>query len=232
MNSFRIIQAVMRKERDDLFHNKRMLLIAFLFPIMYGLLSGIGGSGFAIDGASFILMHTILVPVLMIASIVAEEKERNTLKMLMLANVNVFQYFIGIIMMVFTFVLAGFIIFDTLGAMDTMGDGYEILFLLCSVMCSFLIGGIIGAFVENQVSVGPITVPIVLVIFFIPVASMFEPKISKVGDWLYSGVLLHILQGDKAELQSWIALGINFIIIGVIFICIFNRSRIIQSVSR
>ena len=61
-------------------------------------------------------MHSIMVPIQIIASIVAEEKEKGTFKMLMMSGVRAFEYIIGIMVIVMMFLVFGMVIFDQTGA--------------------------------------------------------------------------------------------------------------------
>ena len=225
-----IIRTIIEKEREDIFRNKRMLLIMFLFPIMYLIMSLIAGDILTEDGSAFILMHIVLVPIMTIATIVAEEKEKSTLKLLVLSGVNTIQYIVGIIIIIMMFIIIGLLIFDFQGALRLDTTVQDVILIFISVICSMLIGSLIGATVPNQMSVGPIAIPIILIIFFIPVSTIFLPKYKCFTKYLYSSVAFDILKGGVITFETIWILALNLVLIGILFILLFNRRRVLQDI--
>ena len=107
---------MINKEKTDILRNKKMLIIMFIFPVIYLFITFAGIQEFKGDGSAFVLMHSIMVPIQIIASIVAEEKEKGTFKMLMMSGVRAFEYIIGIMVIVMMFLVFGMVIFDQTGA--------------------------------------------------------------------------------------------------------------------
>lgn len=230
MKTLNIIRAILVKEREDIFRNKRMLLIMFLFPAMYWLMSQAAGGIITEDGSAFILMHIVLVPIMTMATIVAEEKEKGTLKLLVLSGVNTVQYMIGIIIIIMTYIIFSLLIFDLQGAIRADITIQEVIVIFACVGCSLIIGGIVGATVPNQMSVGPIVIPIILVIFFIPVSSIFMPEYGNITKYFYSSVAYEILKGDAINFENMRILAINLAVIFIVFALFFNRKRILQDI--
>lgn len=50
---------------------------------------------------TFITMHIVMIPIINMANIIAEEKEKNTLRVLIMSNVKPMEYLIGIGLSVF-----------------------------------------------------------------------------------------------------------------------------------
>ena len=220
INSLRVIRAMINKEKTDILRNKKMLIIMFIFPVIYLFITFAGIQEFKGDGSAFVLMHSIMVPIQIIASIVAEEKEKGTFKMLMMSGVRAFEYIIGIMVIVMMFLVFGMVIFDQTGATKN-SDTFE------AVIVN-MIGFIIGVISDNQVSVGAVSLPVTLIIFFMPIVGMFNEKYEFLGKYLYSGVLFKILNGTHCNLENIIILSINTIVLIVIGFAIANPVKIIK----
>ena len=220
INSLRVIRAMINKEKTDILRNKKMLIIMFIFPVIYLFITFAGIEEFKGDGSAFVLMHSIMVPIQIIASIVAEEKEKGTFKMLMMSGVRAFEYIIGIMVIVMMFLVFGMVIFDQTGATKN-SDTFE------AVIVN-MIAFIIGVISDNQVSVGAVSLPVTLIIFFMPIVGMFNEKYEFLGKYLYSGVLFKILNGTHCNLENIIILSINTIVLIVIGFAIANPVKIIK----
>lgn len=226
------VRSILVKEREDIFRNKRMLLIMFLFPIMYWIMSQATKELFANEGSAFVLMHIILVPIMIMASIVAEEKEKSTLKLLILSGVNTLEYIIGIMIIIMMCIILGLLAFECQGALRVDLNVHDVIIILFCTACSMTIGGIIGVAVPNQMSVGPVAVPVILIIFFMPVISIFQPKYKCITGLFYSSVVHDILKGSEITIERIGILALNFIVIAIFFSILFNRKRIMQDISK
>ena len=195
INSLRVIRAMINKEKTDILRNKKMLIIMFIFPVIYLFITFAGIQEFKGDGSAFVLMHSIMVPIQIIASIVAEEKEKGTFKMLMMSGVRAFEYIIGIMVIVMMFLVFGMVIFDQTGATKNSDTFEAVIVNMIAFILSMMIGFIIGVISDNQVSVGAVSLPVTLIIFFMPIVGMFNEKYEFLGKYLYSGVLFKILNG-------------------------------------
>lgn len=224
INSLRVIRAMINKEKTDILRNKKMLIIMFIFPVIYLFITFAGIQEFKGDGSAFVLMHSIMVPIQIIASIVAEEKEKGTFKMLMMSGVRAFEYIIGIMM----FLVFGMVIFDQTGATKNSDTFEAVIVNMIAFILSMMIGFIIGVISDNQVSVGAVSLPVTLIIFFMPIVGMFNEKYEFLGKYLYSGVLFKILNGTHCNLENIIILSINTIVLIVIGFAIANPVKIIK----
>jgi len=223
INSLRVIRAMINKEKTDILRNKKMLIIMFIFPVIYLFITFAGIQEFKGDGSAFVLMHSIMVPIQIIASIVAEEKEKGTFKMLMMSGVRAFEYIIGIMVIVMMF-----LVFDQTGATKNSDTFEAVIVNMIAFILSMMIGFIIGVISDNQVSVGAVSLPVTLIIFFMPIVGMFNEKYEFLGKYLYSGVLFKILNGTHCNLENIIILSINTIVLIVIGFAIANPVKIIK----
>lgn len=225
------ISAVSYKQFIDFTRNKKMLLIFFIFPILYIVLKVVAGKEFGSDGSSFILMHSILVPLLITATIVAEEKEKGTLKLLIMSGVKAYEYFIGIAFSMMGFIIAGMLLFELSGATSSFDAVFVALFTILADIISMFIGAVIGRITANQTNVGPIAVPVTLLIFFAPMLQQIKPEFTFLSKYLYSGILLKIMSTCTYSHRDIFWMGVNFAMILILFLLVFNTKNLIKSVS-
>lgn len=227
-NSIQIVRAIVFKQMVDMMRNKRSLLIVFVFPIFFILLNFLAPEEFGADGSSFVLMHSILVPILLMATIVAEEKEKGTLKLLLMSGVRIYEYFLGIALVVMGYVIIAMMIFEGAGATESFDYGYVVAFTLAADLISLLIGAIIGGITKNQTNVGPVAVPIVLVIFFLPIVQMLKPDFIFASKYIYSGILLSVMQECNYSTDNIVWMIIDFVFVSMMFLFVFRKKRIIK----
>lgn len=113
--------------------------------------------------------------------------------MLMMSGVRAFEYIIGIMVIVMMFLVFGMVIFDQTGATKNSDTFEAVIVNMIAFILSMMIGFIIGVISDNQVSVGAVSLPVTLIIFFMPIVGMFNEKYEFLGKYLYSGVLFKIL---------------------------------------
>lgn len=225
-NNVQVVRAIAFKQMVDMMRNKRSLLIIFVFPIFFMLLNFLAPDEFGADGSSFVLMHSILVPILLMATIVAEEKEKGTLKLLLMSGVKIYEYFLGIAIVIMGYVIIAMMLFEVAGATENFDYGYVVAFTLAADLISLLIGAIIGGITKNQTNVGPVAVPIVLVIFFLPIIQMLKPDFIFASKYIYSGILLEVMQKCSYSTQDIVWMTINFGVVLIMFLVVFRKKRI------
>lgn len=227
-NSVQVIRGIMFKQMVDMTRNKRSLLIVFIFPVFFVILNQVAPEEFGSDGSAFILMHSILVPILLMATIVAEEKEKGTLKLLMMSGVKIYEYFVGVAVAVMGYIIIAMMIFEISGATKNFDYIYVATFTVGSDIISLLLGTVIGGITKNQTNVGSVAVPIVLVIFFLPVFQLFKQEFTFPSKYLYSGILLKIMQECRYTTKDIVWMLINFIIVAILFFFVFRKKKIIK----
>lgn len=95
----RNVLIIIKKQLKDTIKNKTILIQFLLFPIMTLIME----YAIVIDGMPelfftklFSIMYIGMAPLTSVAAIISEEKEKNTLRVLMMANVKPWQYLMGV----------------------------------------------------------------------------------------------------------------------------------------
>ena len=90
---------IIKKQIKDTFKNKTVLIQFILFPLMTLIMENainIEGMPELFFTKLFSVMYIGMAPLTSVASIISEEKEKNTLRVLTMANVKPWEYLLGI----------------------------------------------------------------------------------------------------------------------------------------
>ena len=211
--------------------NNVALWIQFvMFPVMAAIME----NSIRVEGmpehffvGMFTVMHVGMAPLTVSAAIISEEKEKNTLRMLLFANVKPLEYLCGTGGFVFTACMAGGVAFGFLG-----GYTGEKLLLFCLIMAagilaSMLFGAAIGVWSRTQIAATAVMTPVMMVFAFLPMLAMFNQTIEKIADIVYSQhiqLLMNSLNaGTPAEAKNVIAIAANVMIAAVLFGIAYRR---------
>ena len=192
----RNISVVIKKQIKDTFKNKTILIQFILFPLMTLIFEN------AIEMKDmpeffftrlFAVMYIGMAPLTSTAAIISEEKERNTLRVLMMANVKPAEYLIGVglyvwgICMIGACVMATGLPAETIPAfMGVMAAGFVI---------SIIAGACIGIWSKNQMSATSLVMPVMMVLSFVPMLAIFNDSIAKVSKIFYTKQIMNLLDG-------------------------------------
>lgn len=193
------VLTILLKQLKDTFKNKAVLLQFLMFPVMGIVMT----KSVRIEGMDpnffvhlFAVMYVGMAPLVGISSIISEEKEKNTLRVLLMAGVRPGQYLFGIGCYVFSACMLGSAVFCAL--LEGTGIYGKIGFLLimaAGIIISILLGAVIGVGCRNQMSATSLMVPVMLVFSFLPMLSMFNEVMAKAAKFTYTEQL-RILIGN------------------------------------
>ena len=174
----------------------------------------------------FAVMFVGMAPLTCMSAIIAEEKEKNTLRALMMSNVKPWQYLISIGTYIFIMCMVGTAAFAVLGGYGGEELAEFILIMIIGIILSEMIGAVIGIFSRNQMAATSLTLPIMMVFSFVPMLSMFNESIKKIAEIIYSQQISELINGiGTAEIsaKSVIVIAINFVVGIVLFALAFKK---------
>lgn len=225
------IGAVFLKQCKDILKNTQVLVLFFVYPLVALVLTTsvgeqLGETDFFIS--IFATMHAVFTPVVVTASIISEEKEKNTLRVLIMSGIRPIEYLVSI---------GGFVFFCTMltsSSYLTMGNynmksGAE--FMLCmsiGCICSIVLGLAIGGFAKNSMSANAIAVPISMVISFLPMIAYFNEAIGKVSKYIYGQQIGNFIQNSSdyhLTGDTVLVVSLNFLLFLITFIIVFRYNR-------
>ena len=218
---------IIKKQLKDTLKNKTILIQFILFPVMTLIME----NAISLDGMPelffiklFSIMYIGMAPLTAVASIVSEEKEKNTLRVLMMANVKPRQYLLGVGIYVWLICMVG------AGVMSTCLESSKIVAYLCIMGIGFVIsiiaGACIGMYAKNQMAATSMAMPAMMVFAFAPMLAMFNEKISKVARFFYTQQLKIILDdmsfADVSN-EACIIIMVNVAVLIVLFGVVYRR---------
>lgn len=223
------VKAILWKQIKDTLKNKTILIQFVMFPMMTVIMEN------AIEmehmpehffANLFAIMYVGMAPLTSVAAIIAEEKEKNTLRVLQMSNVKGGEFLLGNLIYIFVMCMLGSLIIGLAGGYEgkTLLTFMEI--MAVGHLISAVLGAAIGVISKNQMSATSLTVPVMMVFSFLPMLSMFNETIAKVAEVVYSQQLHLLLQGiEKPELsgQCLSVLIVNAAVILIVFSVAYRR---------
>lgn len=240
--SMRKIGALLSKDFCDLFKNPTMMVscvlpigFAAIYRVMWGDMAS-DGSGAELNSflttmllSMALCMAVGMVCTLTVVSGMAEEKEKHTLRTLMLANVSAAQIVIarGIVTLVLTALVEAACFFVAGAPVEYFGP-YMVIGIVGSLPV-LLFALVLGLAARDQMTASLYGVPLVL-LAILPMMGMASPTMGEIARWAPTGGMIELLgmlvAGDLwgadmataiVSLAVWIVLGI------VVFALLFKR---------
>ncbi|MHB9896819.1 ABC transporter permease [Clostridium botulinum] len=235
--SIRRINALLKKEIKDFAKNMNvsvMYLLPIMFSIIYSKLLGNNSSNDVMNRINILIlcvgMNISLISSMVISMLIAEEKEKNTLRTLILSAVSPWEFLTGKVLI--TFLVSEVIniaIFFSIGC-DIQYLGKYILITTLVLFSMIEIGAIIGIISPNQMATGVFSMPVVMIFFVIPAFAKANKTIEAIAKFLPSYhmniMIAKLFKGETFGIESTysIAIILAWIIIAVIaFAFTYNR---------
>lgn len=226
------IKAILWKQLKDTIKNKAILIQFIMFPLMTIVMENAMNmpdmpAHFFVN--LFGIMYVGMAPLTSVAAIIAEEKEKNTLRVLKMCNVRAVEYLIGNAIYIIAICMIGSLIMGFTGGYTGIDLLWFMLIMFVGHICSFLLGATIGLVSKNQMVATSITVPVMMVLSFLPMLSMFNETIKKFSKFLFSEqlyLLVNNLEQIKITWETGVIMICNIILIIAAFLMIYKKNTI------
>ena len=183
----RNILVIIKKQFRDTIKNKTILIQFILFPI----LSIIMENAVTLDGMPeyfftrlFAVMYIGMAPLVTTAAIISEEKEKNTLRVLMMADIKPWQYLTGVGTYVWMVCMLGAVVMSL--NIDAFMRPFFLVVMGIGFIISTIAGAAIGIFSKNQMMATSVSMPFMMVVSFAPMLSMFNENIKKFSTVIFT----------------------------------------------
>lgn len=223
------IWAILWKQLKDTLKNKTILIQFLMFPCMTVIME----NAISIDGMPehffanlFAIMYVGMAPLTSMSAIIAEEKEKNTLRVLNMCSVNAFEYLLGNAIYIVFICMMGSMVIAFAGGYNGKDLLAFMLIMLVGHAISVLAGAAIGVFSKNQMMATSLTVPVMMIFSFLPMLSMFNDSIQKVAKYFYSEqlyLLISNLNSIEIRTETIIILGVNICLILSCFVIAYRK---------
>ena len=225
----RAIDAVFMKQLKETLKNKTILIQFLMFPVMAIVME----NAVKIENMPehffvklFAVMFVGMAPLTCMSAIISEEKEKNTLRVLMMSNVKPFEYLIGTGFYVWLMCMAGAAVFAVCGGYTGMDLCVFMLIMAAGILLSELTGAVIGVFCKSQMSATSVTVPVMMLFSFLPMLSMFNETIERIAKITYSqqiSILINGIGRSDTGADSIAVIAVNFLVALVLFVIVFKK---------
>lgn len=217
------IWALFRNQCKDVLKNREVLILFIVYPLVAAVMNSAIPAMF--NQANFFIaifgtMHIVFTPIVAVTALVAEEKEKHTLKVLMMSNVKPAEYLLSVGSFVFVCTMISSIPFFILGKY-VGGDALRVfLFMAIGCICSMLIGGSIGTASKSMTGANATAVPLGLVFAFTPMISYFNKSVGEVSKFLYGQQISNLMgnpQMSSVTFENIGILAVNILLVSIVF---------------
>lgn len=192
--SYKRARAIFVKDYKE-FSRNYAVSIMLIFPIILAFL--FRGAGSSLPGASGFLFNTsfVLLTCFVQACLIAEEKERNTLRSLMMTPASALDVLIGKSSLVFVMSAIVLAITGYIFGYEPFNIGAIIAVMLLSIILYTAAGTICGLFSKTLLEASLSILPVAFVFMGAPWGAAFEQDypMLKVLDYMPSSQLVHLL---------------------------------------
>ena len=211
---------------EDLTKNLNVFIYV-LFPVLFALLySNLDTLTNNFTFSLCVLLNIAMVPIALMGTIIAEEKEKNTLRTLMLNNVKAMEVLIAKALICLLFVVLDNILIYFLAGLPLANFlSYQLVGLFVGLAVIFF-GAVVGLLAKNQMSAGLLSTPFMLILMAPIFMSMIYNKvISKISSFLPTDAMMTIFHNISSQTITFANTGKPFLIIAgwfIVSIIMFN----------
>ena len=176
------MSVIIKKQLKDTLKNKTVLIQFVMFPAMTLIME----NAIRLENMPdhfftklFSVMYIGMAPLTSAAAIISEEKEKNTLRVLMMANVKPWEYLAGVSVYVWSLCMIGALVMSY--GLPASDIPFYLMIMGLGFLISILIGSCVGIFARNQMVSTSLVMPVMMILSFAPMLAMFNDKIEKVA---------------------------------------------------
>ncbi|MCI8410688.1 MAG: ABC transporter permease [Lachnospiraceae bacterium] len=213
------IKALFKLGLEDLLKNMNVFIYIILplgFALLYSQME-VMPKGYLFSMC--ILLNLSMVPVALMGTIIAEEKEKNTLRTLILNDVKATEILLSKALICMSFVLINNILIYFIASLPISTFVlYQLVAIFVSCAVIFL-GAVVGLFSKNQMSAGLLSMPFMLILMAPMFIQMVENKaIGNIVRVLPTDAMMEIFSHISDSSMNFSNVGVPFLIIAIWFV--------------
>ncbi len=225
----RSIKAILTKQAKDMFKNPMVLVMFILFPAVALIMTELIAKGNDdIPNNMFVTMMAAIFAgmalITSMAGIIAEDKEKKSLRFLVMAGVKPHEYLVGTGGFVLLMGVAVSLIFALIGDFSAEEFVKFIIVMVSSTAASIILGASIGMLSKNQQAATAIGIPFAMILGFTPMIANFNETIERAASILYTQQLNVIVNDFSANIgKAMLVMGINIAVLIVVFVVAYKK---------
>ena len=218
---------IIKKQLKDTIKNKTVLIQFVLFPVLTLIME----NAIKLDGMPdmfftklFSVMYIGMAPLSATAAIISEEKEKNTLRVLMMADVSPLEFLFGVGIYVWGACMIGACVMAT--GFKAADVPFYLTVMGAGAIVPLTVGACIGIAAKSQMAATSLVMPVMVVFSFAPMLSMFNEHIRKVAEFFYTQQLSELLERMRfggTDLKSVAILLANAALTFILFFVTFKQ---------
>ena len=198
------IRAIFMKQALDCYRNKMVLIQYTIFPLIAAIFTELVAKPQEnIPDMMFVMVFAPIFAgmsmITIVAGVIAEDREKNSLRFLRMAGVKPQEYLLGVTAIMLVAAVSGAIVFGLIGGFRGLEFFAFVLIMVLSAIASMFLGAAIGIFFNNQQAASAVAMPVAMVLGFGPMITMFNDTARKVLSCFYTQQLsesINNLHGD------------------------------------
>ncbi len=164
--------------------------------------------------------------------LLAEEKEKKTLRVLMTSSVSGMEFFFGSLLPIFLVTsIINFVLIPLSGCSVT-GSNLAIfgLVTILATLTSCILGMLLGIFAKNQVSASTLTTPFLLILMLVPMFSSIVESLKSLSMFIFTGVVQDmitniVIGADKVvDITSIIIMIVEVVLSALLFVYFYKKN--------
>lgn len=207
MSGARKVGALFKKDLKDSAKNGNVMILLAL-PVLFALLYRfIDIGGMQLPGEMrlmyAVLMNVCLVPTSFLAMIIAEEKEKNTLRTLMLSNVSAGQFLLSKALVTFLYMQLVNLAVFFVAQQPVEGLVRFLTVTSAASLCMISVGALTGMVSRDQMSTSIILVPFMLLFMLPPIFGPLNELFGRVAKFVPTNAMLALYFGVEPNVGFW-----------------------------
>lgn len=227
-----VLRTLFKKDFKGCFGN-RSILITLLLPVAFALLYTYMLSDITGMPADFVLllcsvMVLSIIPLTALSTMIAEEKEKHTLRSLMMAGVSGAEFILSkALVCLLLLIVEGVLLFFICGADMAGFAGYLFIMVLAS-LAIICFGAVVGIAAKDQMSAGTLGSPLMMLMLMPPIFGQMNELVAKIAK-VFPTTSLYTVYPSAAAGESMISKD-NLIAIGVCLVWIIAGVILFQMI--
>lgn len=185
MMRIHVLKTLIKKDFKSCLGNKNVL-ITLLLPIFFGIAYSFLLSDITELPGEFVLllcsvMVLSIIPLSVLSTMIAEEKEKHTLRALMMANVSGIEFILSKALVCLVVLIGeGIVLFGVCGTSMNGFWGY-LLILTLAALAIICFGAVVGISAKDQMAAGTLASPLMMLLLLPPIFGQFNDVVEKIS---------------------------------------------------